>query len=53
MDNTTLWFFDRAAAQTKFQYELFHACQTNDIKKITSLLDMGVDVNSVDFDTGK
>lgn len=33
-------------------YELFHACQSNNIKKITEILDRGIDVNCVDFDTG-
>jgi ankyrin repeat protein len=33
-------------------YELFHACQSNNIKKITEILDRGIDINCVDFDTG-
>jgi len=33
-------------------YEMFHACQTNDIKKINELLNLGIDVNCSDFDTG-
>jgi len=33
-------------------WELFHACQTNDIKKIKVILDMGVSVNCRDTDTG-
>lgn len=39
-------------AQTEMMYELFHACQSNNIKKITEILDRGIDVNCVDFDTG-
>jgi len=39
-------------AQTQMMYEMFHACQTNDIKKINELLNLGIDVNCSDFDTG-
>jgi len=33
-------------------WELFHACQHNDIKTIKRLLDLGYDINTVDTDTG-
>jgi len=33
-------------------WELFHACQHNDIKTIKRLLDLGYEINAVDTDTG-
>lgn len=34
------------------RYELYKACQMNDIKKIKKILDSGVDINCKDYDTG-
>ncbi|KAL6054973.1 Ankyrin repeat containing Ras association (RalGDS/AF6) domain containing protein [Balamuthia mandrillaris] len=36
----------------KTNFELFKAAQSNDIKTIKRLLDLGADVNCIDFDTG-
>ena len=33
------------------QYEIFDACRKNDLNRVKDLLDLGVDVNLVDFDS--